>query len=65
LGQDEKWCRTVDGILADFDKKSFRNLRCAKRGAWKMKQGKSAGKYPLVYNRRKSRTCGKTGVNCE
>lgn len=31
----------------------------------KMKQGKSAGEYPLVYNRRKSRTCGKTGVNCE
>ncbi|AEN95874.1 hypothetical protein RHOM_03760 [Roseburia hominis A2-183] len=33
MGQDEKQCRTVDGILADFDKKSFRNLRRAEHGA--------------------------------
>lgn len=39
-GRMKKQCRIVKGILTDFDKKSFRNLRCAQRGAWKMKQGK-------------------------
>ena len=32
-GRMKKQCRTVDGILADFDKKSFRNLRRAEHGA--------------------------------